>query len=147
MLLILSFNNLSSTINSIFQAFIIAFTSNFIPRLVYRITISDKYSLEGFLDHSLSKFDTRDLKSGTQPNITLDKVPVEICRYPDYREPPDSPNKYEYTVMFWNILAARLAFIVVFEVRFFLFTHNQMYTNFKNICICLCRFIYFRIAN
>jgi len=51
--------------------------------------------------------------------MTLDEIP--ICRYPDYREPPDSPNKYEYTIMYWHILAARLAFIVVFEVYFFFF--------------------------
>jgi anoctamin-1 len=41
-----------------------------------------------------------------------------IFRYPDYREPPDVANKYEKTTMYWHILAARLAFVVVFEVRF-----------------------------
>ncbi|XP_076233394.1 anoctamin 1 [Calliopsis andreniformis] len=100
-----------SKLSVITNAFIIAFTSNFIPRLVYRITVSDNYSLEGFLEHSLSKFNTSDLKNGTQPLHEQ----VEICRYPDYREPPDSPNKYQYTIMFWHVLAARLAFIVVFE--------------------------------
>ncbi|XP_011697845.1 PREDICTED: anoctamin-1 isoform X2 [Wasmannia auropunctata] len=103
-----------SKLSVITNAFIIAFTSNFIPRLVYRITISDNYSLEGYLDHSLSKFDTIDLKS-SQSNMTLNGTPVEICRYPDYREPPDSLNKYQYNIMFWHILAARLAFVVVFE--------------------------------
>ncbi|KMQ93390.1 transmembrane protein 16a, partial [Lasius niger] len=102
-----------SKLSVITNAFIIAFTSNFIPRLVYRITVSDNYSLEGFLEHSLSKFNTSDLKNGTQPSLS--QVPVEICRYPDYRESPDSPNKYDYTIIFWHILAARLAFIVVFE--------------------------------
>lgn len=48
---------------------------------------------------------------------------VEICRYSDYREAPDSPTKYAYTIMFWHILAARLAFIVVFEVQFFLYSN------------------------
>ncbi|XP_018398327.1 PREDICTED: anoctamin-1-like [Cyphomyrmex costatus] len=103
-----------SKISVITNAFIIAFTSNFIPRLVYRITVSNNYSLEGFLDHSLSKFNTNDL-SEIQPNMTLNKVPIDICRYPDYREPPNSPNKYQYNIMFWHVLAARLAFIVVFE--------------------------------
>jgi hypothetical protein len=41
-----------------------------------------------------------------------------IFRYPDYREPPDVANKYDKTTMYWHILAARLAFVVVFEVRF-----------------------------
>lgn len=83
------------------------------------MTISDNYSLEGFLDHSLAKFDTSDLENGTQPLPSLGNFSVDICRYPDYREPLDSPNKYEYTIIFWHVLAARLAFIVVFEVRLF----------------------------
>ncbi|KAG7162622.1 Anoctamin-5-like 2 [Homarus americanus] len=40
-----------------FAAFIIAFTSNFIPELVYRHVVSDNNSLEGFLNHSLAYFD------------------------------------------------------------------------------------------
>jgi hypothetical protein len=39
-------------------------------------------------------------------------------RYADYREPPNVANKYERTAMYWYILAARLAFVVVFEVSF-----------------------------
>lgn len=38
-------------------------------------------------------------------------------RYRDYREPPDSAEPYSYTLQFWHVLAARLAFIIVFEVR------------------------------
>jgi hypothetical protein len=41
-------------------------------------------------------------------------------RYADYREPPNVTNKYERTAMYWYILAARLAFVVVFEVSFLL---------------------------
>ncbi|XP_017761030.1 PREDICTED: anoctamin-1 isoform X1 [Eufriesea mexicana] len=104
-----------SKLSVITNAFIIAFTSNFIPRLVYRITVSDNYSLEGFLEHSLSKFNTSDLQNGTEPFSLPTHEQVEICKYPDYREPPNSPNKYQYTIMFWHVLAARLAFIVVFE--------------------------------
>lgn len=37
-------------------------------------------------------------------------------RYRDYREPPDSAEPYSYTLQFWHVLAARLAFIIVFEV-------------------------------
>jgi len=39
-----------------------------------------------------------------------------FCRYPDYREPPWAARKYKKTAMFWHVLAARLAFVVVFEV-------------------------------
>ncbi|XP_015432164.1 PREDICTED: anoctamin-1-like [Dufourea novaeangliae] len=104
-----------SKLSVITNAFIIAFTSNFIPRLVYRITVSDNYSLEGFLDHSLSKFNTSDLKNGTEPFSLPAHEQIDTCRYPDYREPPNSSNKYQYSIMFWHVLAARLAFVVVFE--------------------------------
>ncbi|XP_066593716.1 anoctamin-1 isoform X2 [Prorops nasuta] len=97
------------------NAFIIAFTSNFIPRLVYRMTVSEKNTLEGFLDHSLAKFNSSDFPNGTQPFALPGTKSIEICRYQDYREPPDSEKKYQYSIMFWHVLAARLAFIVVFE--------------------------------
>ncbi|KAG0722183.1 Anoctamin-1 [Chionoecetes opilio] len=42
------------------NAFIIAFTSNFIPELVYRYVVSDSKSLDGFLDYSLSTFQVAD---------------------------------------------------------------------------------------
>ena len=78
------------------------------------MTVSENYSLDGFLEHSLSKYNANDLQDGAEPLSTAQ--PIEICRYPDYREPPDSPNKYQHNIMYWHVLAARLAFIVVFEV-------------------------------
>ncbi|XP_012270892.1 anoctamin-1 isoform X2 [Orussus abietinus] len=104
-----------SKLSVITNGFIIAFTSNFIPRLVYLTTVSKDYSMDGFLEHSLSKFNTSDLQNGTEPLHVADKTNVEICYYADYREPPNSPNKYQYTLTFWYILAARLAFVVIFE--------------------------------
>lgn len=41
---------------------------------------------------------------------------VHLCRYRDYRAPPWSSKPYEFTLQFWHVLAARLAFIIVFEV-------------------------------
>lgn len=38
-------------------------------------------------------------------------------RYRDYRASPDSEEPYAYTLQFWHVLAARLAFIIVFEVN------------------------------
>lgn len=40
-----------------------------------------------------------------------------FCRYKDYREPPWSENKYDISKDFWAVLAARLAFVIVFQVR------------------------------
>lgn len=42
-----------------------------------------------------------------------------VCyRYRDFRNPPDSDDPYEYSQMYWHVLAARFAFVVVFEVRY-----------------------------
>lgn len=41
-----------------------------------------------------------------------------IHRYRGFREPPDSPRKYEYTRTFWHVFTARFVFIVIFEVSF-----------------------------
>ncbi|NXS53213.1 ANO1 protein, partial [Brachypteracias leptosomus] len=38
-----------------------------------------------------------------------------FCRYKDYREPPWSENKYDISKDFWAVLAARLAFVIVFQ--------------------------------
>ncbi|KAF6206754.1 hypothetical protein GE061_017990, partial [Apolygus lucorum] len=35
--------------------------------------------------------------------------------YKDYRYPPDDPNKYAHTTMYWTVLASRLIFMVLFE--------------------------------
>lgn len=42
--------------------------------------------------------------------------PFRYCRYRDYRATPWSTVPYEFTLQFWHVLAARLAFIIVFEV-------------------------------
>lgn len=39
-------------------------------------------------------------------------------RYKDYREPPWSENKYDIAKDFWAVLAARLAFVIVFQVKY-----------------------------
>lgn len=59
------------------------------------------------MNSSLSVFDMSELKNSSQPRY---------CRYRDYRAPPWSPVPYEFTLQFWHVLAARLAFIIVFEV-------------------------------
>ncbi|KAJ8687984.1 hypothetical protein QAD02_023779 [Eretmocerus hayati] len=105
-----------SKISVITNAFIIAFTSNFIPRLVYRMAVSKNHTLEGFLEASLSKFNTSDDALASSSNGYSIYYPNNtICLYPDYREPPESKDKYKYKELFWYILAARLAFVVLFE--------------------------------
>lgn len=97
------------------NGFIIAFTSEFIPRLVYRIYVSPDRSLTNYVNHSLSIFDTNDFEVGREPKM---HSMVQTCRYPGYREPPVSGHKNEYdqTNFYWIVLAARLGFVLVFEV-------------------------------
>lgn len=93
------------------NAFIIAFSSNFIPKLVYRaVTKTD--SDVGFLNYSLAVFNTKDFENGTAPRFPT--FYPETCRYAAYREPP-GPNQYKRTALYWHVLAARLAFIVIFQ--------------------------------
>ena len=61
------------------------------------------------MNSSLSVFDMGEPKNGSQ-------IQTRFCRYRDYRAPPWSPVPYDFTLQFWHVLAARLAFIIVFEV-------------------------------
>ncbi|XP_072495501.1 anoctamin-1 isoform X3 [Notamacropus eugenii] len=100
----------------IINAFVISFTSDFIPRLVYRYMYSPDGSMHGFVNHTLSYFNVSDFQAGTAPNDPMELgYEVQICRYKDYREPPWSENKYEISKDFWAVLAARLAFVIVFQ--------------------------------
>lgn len=81
---------------------------------MYRLAISPNGSLDGYLNHTLAYFNTTNFPEGKQPRAPTENV--TICRYPDYREPPWSHNPYDRTNFYWYVLAARLAFVVIFEV-------------------------------
>uniref|UniRef100_A0A4W5PFI2 Uncharacterized protein n=1 Tax=Hucho hucho TaxID=62062 RepID=A0A4W5PFI2_9TELE len=66
--------------------------------------------LRGYMNSSLSVFDM-----GERWNVSEEQS--RYCRYRDYRASPWSPVPYDFTLQFWHVLAARLAFIIVFEVR------------------------------
>uniref|UniRef100_A0A6Q2Y4N8 Anoctamin n=1 Tax=Esox lucius TaxID=8010 RepID=A0A6Q2Y4N8_ESOLU len=90
------------------NAFVIAITSDYIPRFVYAF----KYGPcvcpcrgERTNPTSVRWLDFRRPSSFRLP----------YCRYRDYRAPPWSPVPYDFTLQFWHVLAARLAFIIVFE--------------------------------
>ncbi|OXB73602.1 UNVERIFIED_CONTAM: hypothetical protein H355_002055 [Colinus virginianus] len=100
----------------IINAFVISFTSDFIPRLVYLYMYSENGTMHGFVNHTLSSFNVSDFQAGTAPNDPMELgYEVQICRYKDYREPPWSENKYDISKDFWAVLAARLAFVIVFQ--------------------------------
>ncbi|XP_030621678.1 anoctamin-1a [Chanos chanos] len=105
-----------SKVAVIVNAFVISFTSDFIPRLVYQYMYSPDGTLHGFVNHTLSYFNVSDFQPGTGPlNPTHLGYAVEICRYKDYRDPPWSDTPYEFSREFWAVLAARLAFVIVFQ--------------------------------
>lgn len=56
------------------------------------------------------------LLSRAQDPLDLPLTPHTFCRYKDYREPPWSEHKYDISKDFWAVLAARLAFVIVFQV-------------------------------
>nr|XP_022287595.1 anoctamin-4-like isoform X1 [Crassostrea virginica] len=107
-----------SAIAVISNAAIIAFTSEFIPKLVYKYGYSPDQTLSGYTNFSLSNFQVQYL----EPESVPDKMNIEIfgnvtqCRYRGYfAEDPMNPGRYNYTMAFWHILAAKLAFVVIFE--------------------------------
>nr|XP_019935341.1 PREDICTED: anoctamin-1 [Paralichthys olivaceus] len=105
-----------SKVAVIVNAFVISFTSDFIPRLVYQYMYSPDGTMHGFVDHTLSYFKVSDFQPGTEPKQPMHLGHnVELCRYKDYREPPWSSTPYELSKEFWAILAARLAFVIVFQ--------------------------------
>ncbi|XP_066477596.1 anoctamin-7 [Tiliqua scincoides] len=85
------------------NAFLIAFTSDFLPRLYYQYTRHS--NLTGYIDFTLAYAPEEYV---TQHNVT--------CRYRAFRERSGS-----YSLAYWNLLAIRLGFIIVFEhVVFFI---------------------------
>ncbi|XP_055789341.1 anoctamin-1-like isoform X1 [Salvelinus fontinalis] len=97
----------------IINAFVISFTSDFIPRLVYQYMYSSDGSMHGFVNHTLSYFNVSNFQDGKEPMDPQHQV--EMCRYKDYREPPWSNTPYVISKEFWAVLAARLAFVIVFQ--------------------------------
>lgn len=96
------------------NAFIIAFSSNFIPEFVYSIYVKKELIEPSYLNFSLARFDVNDFEPQAAPlNSSYDNV--TICHYTEFRNPPDIEPKYKKNQVYWHVLAARLAFIVVFQ--------------------------------
>uniref|UniRef100_A0AAQ4RFB6 Anoctamin n=1 Tax=Gasterosteus aculeatus aculeatus TaxID=481459 RepID=A0AAQ4RFB6_GASAC len=100
----------------IINAFVISFTSDFIPRMVYQYMYSPDGSMHGFVNNTLSYFNVSHFQQGKEPMDPLYLGhPVQMCRYKDYRDPPWSTTPYEISKEFWAVLAVRLAFVIVFQ--------------------------------
>ncbi|XP_044735821.1 anoctamin-1-like isoform X2 [Chrysoperla carnea] len=102
-----------SRIAVVSNAFILAFSSNFIPRLMYMLTVSPDHTDNGFLNHTLAYFDTSDFQYGARPLHS--NFNVSMCRYAEFRNPPDDVQKYKRPIHYWHLFVARLAFVVIFQ--------------------------------
>ncbi|KAL3315918.1 Anoctamin-3 [Cichlidogyrus casuarinus] len=91
------------------NALVIAFTSQFIQRLVYTYNYREKglYGFDNYINFTLSKMSC-DRFEGLE-------TPCQACYYPEFREPPESDNPYLYTKVYWNILAVKFIFVFTFE--------------------------------
>lgn len=106
------------------NAVIVAFTSDMVPRLVYHYaySVNESWPMSGYINNSLSVFLIADFPNNTVPS---EKRDYNTCRYRDYRNPPDSEDKYAHNIQFWHVLAAKMTFIIIMEhvvflIKFFL---------------------------
>uniref|UniRef100_A0A673XR28 Anoctamin n=1 Tax=Salmo trutta TaxID=8032 RepID=A0A673XR28_SALTR len=113
--------NVVAILSVVTNAFIMAFTSDMIPRLVYLYAYhpGSEATMSGYINNSLSVYDISQIPLLSTPEEGA--IPVW---YRDYRYPPGHQREYSHTMQFWHILAAKLAFIiimehVVFVVKFF----------------------------
>uniref|UniRef100_A0A8C6MM43 Anoctamin n=1 Tax=Moschus moschiferus TaxID=68415 RepID=A0A8C6MM43_MOSMO len=101
------------------NAVIVAFTSDMVPRLVYRYaySVNETCPMRGYVNNSLSVFLIADFPNNTVPS---EKRDYNTCRYRDYRNPPDSEDKYVPNIQYWHVLAAKMTFIITMEHVVFL---------------------------
>ncbi|XP_076011820.1 anoctamin-5-like [Genypterus blacodes] len=118
--------NTVAILSVVTNAFIMSFTSDMIPRLVYLYAYSSDATMSGYINNSLAIFNISQIFADNMPEefpLWFDNT-TTTCRYRDYRYPPGHQWAYRPTMQFWHILAAKLAFIiimehVVFVVKFF----------------------------
>ncbi|XP_071381839.1 anoctamin-5b isoform X1 [Centroberyx affinis] len=122
--------NVVAILSVVTNAFIMAFTSDMIPRMVYLYAYSSEHhTMKGYINNSLSTYSISRISNYSMPEegespIWYNSSVITTCRYRDYRYPPGHQGEYKHTMQFWHILAAKMAFIiimehVVFVVKFF----------------------------
>lgn len=65
-------------------------------------------------DICTTEFNTSDY--GQDMGADTDAEDPPTCQYRGYRNPPGHEKKYDLSPQYWHVFAARLAFVVVFEV-------------------------------
>jgi len=110
-------------ISILVNAFLLAFTSEFIPKLLYRLKYAPDHdspgggTLTGYINNSLSSIHTVDIfrkEPGTEPENPHDNLSYNnsVCRYHGYHE---NFWPYNFSKQHWEVTAVRLAFVFVFQ--------------------------------
>ena len=97
------------------NAFLIALTSEFIPRLVYVHGYSPDGTLNGYVNFTLSVFNTSDLDPLTARMWERNETFYDTCHYAGHYNPPDAEDAYSFNSAFWHINFFRLLFVVLFQ--------------------------------
>lgn len=118
-------------ISVLVNAFVLAFTSEYIPKLIYRLRYApdrdspDGPTLAGYINNSLSVIAISDLYSlepGTAPENPFENLNYNrsSCRYSGHfdNSPPYKQNK-----QYWHVIAGRLAFVFVFQFSVYIITN------------------------
>ncbi|EFA05509.2 Anoctamin-3-like Protein [Tribolium castaneum] len=95
---------------TISNAFVVAFRTDFIIRLLYRKAHDG--SLKGYVNSTLSKFAVKDYQRG---ELLIDHKNESFCFYRGFRHSPEHENKYEPTLDHWYYLAVKSLYFIVLE--------------------------------
>ncbi|KAM8893597.1 anoctamin-5b isoform 5-T6 [Spinachia spinachia] len=109
--------NAVAILSVVTNAFIMAFTSDMIPRMVFLYAYGENETMIGYVNNSLSMYKISQIHEDNMPEERDDWFgnSTTTCRYRDYRYPPGHNNEYSHTMQFWHILAAKMAFIIIME--------------------------------
>ncbi|GAU97283.1 hypothetical protein RvY_08607-2 [Ramazzottius varieornatus] len=108
-----------SRVAIITNAFVIAFSTDLVPELVYLLAFSEDGSLHGYNNWRLSDFAVTDYAKSAMPatvvsSFNSSELP-DSCWYREFRTGPEESIPYTLSTVFWHVLAARLILVIVLE--------------------------------
>lgn len=111
---------LLSYLSIVTNAFVISFTSSFVPRMVYKYLYAEDGSMKGFLYWQMIRFDTSvwgNVEDGNYygPSAGHNQT---FCFY-------NSPSMSSGNEAWWVVLMARMTFVIVFEHFVFLISKTM----------------------
>uniref|UniRef100_A0A336M8Y6 Anoctamin n=1 Tax=Culicoides sonorensis TaxID=179676 RepID=A0A336M8Y6_CULSO len=93
------------------NAILIAFSSDFIPQIVYQSFYRNSGS---YLNFTYSEFDVKNFQEGAAP-LTTKFSNLQTCYYESFRNGPNTLPKYKKSLIYWQILAVRVIFVVLYQ--------------------------------